>query len=163
MTEQRGMPHSALIEDVVVGQMREDLTRPKWWATMWGRISIAGSVVAIIGVAAAGMIALNQAPVTQQLIVHCFATPTINSGGYDGTAVAISDGGQSVPINDALRVCRDVWASGALAPGKDPLSAEQTTAAVPESFTACVMADGSAAVIPGRIACSELHLHPLEH
>lgn len=161
MTEHRTMPHSAAIEDVIVNAMRADLTRPKWWATMWGRVTIIGSLVGFAGLAIAGVVILDRAPVTQELVVHCFATPAINPDGtYQGTAVAISSGTGSMRIDDAIRVCSDVWASGAMSTDKDPLSATDASAEVPASLTTCVMADGSAAVIPGSVTCSSLKLHP---
>lgn len=161
MTEHRTMPRSAAIEDLVVNAMRTDLTRPKWWATLWGRVTIIGSLIAFAGFAVAGIAIFDRAPVTQDLVVHCFATPAINPDGtYRGTAVAISNGTGSMSIDDAVSVCSDVWASGAMSTDNDPLSPANVTGEVPATFTTCVMSDGTAAVIPGSVTCSRLKLHP---
>ncbi|NII69499.1 hypothetical protein [Microbacterium ulmi] len=157
------MPHSVEIEHAVLSRMRADLTRPRWWHTVWGRVAIVTSVFAVGGLAVAGTIWLSDEPVTQPMVVHCFAQAAIHADGtYEGVAVAMSDGNAAEAIDNAQQTCADVWASGALDPSHDPLATDLPPGVVPDAFTTCVMSDGTAAVIPGRISCLRLKLHPLD-
>ncbi|MFX6201627.1 hypothetical protein ABTF50_19710, partial [Acinetobacter baumannii] len=53
------------------------------------------------------------------------------------------------------------WAAGSLHE-QDPLNPTPAPAEVPDEFTVCVTREGSAAVVPGRIECSVLKLHPYD-
>ncbi|APZ33062.1 hypothetical protein BOH66_01175 [Microbacterium aurum] len=64
-----------------------------------------------------------------------------------------------MPIDDAVETCRQMWASGRFE-SDDPLNPSPTPGAVPEAFTTCVTDDGIAAIVPGRVECSVLKLHP---
>jgi hypothetical protein len=160
MTEQPGMPHHKEVQDLLVEQMRRDLSRPVWWKTMWGRLSIAGSVLVIAGAGVAAVVLLDERQVDDTSIVQCLEGPYRNPDGtLSGAAVSIATPDGVVPIEDAEAVCIQMWESGAFAE-TDPLSATPGPAAAPSEFTTCVTDAGEAAVVPGQIECSTLRLHP---
>ncbi|MFJ2543037.1 hypothetical protein [Microbacterium sp. NPDC087589] len=163
MTEpSEGMPHRSQVQDLLIEQMRRDLSRPVWWKTLWGRLSIAGSVLVIAGAGVAGVVLLEERPVDDTSIVHCLEGPYRNPDGtLSGAAVSIATPDGVVPIEDAEAVCTQMWESGAFEE-TDPLSATPGTAVAPSEFTTCVTDTGEAAVVPGRMECSTLRLHPYE-
>lgn len=163
MTDQHeGMPHRREVQDLLIERMRRDLTRPRWWKTVWGRLSIAGGVLVVAGAGVAGVVLLEQRPVSDTSIVYCLEGPYRNPDGTlsgAGASVATPDG--VVSIKDAEAMCRQMWESGAFAE-TDPLSTTSAPGVAPSEFTTCVTDEGEAAVVPGRIECSVLRLHPFE-
>lgn len=160
--ESDGMPHRAEVQDLLVERMRRDLSRPKWWKTVWGRLAIAGGVLTIAGSGIAAVIILEERPVSETGIVWCLEGPYLNPDGSlsgAGTSVATPDG--VVAIEDAEAMCDVMWESGAMEE-TDPLSATPTPGVAPSEYTTCVTEYGEAAVVPGRIECSVLKLHPYQ-
>ncbi|MFF7291659.1 hypothetical protein ACFY9N_03915 [Microbacterium sp. NPDC008134] len=163
MTEEfGGMPHRKEVQDLLVEQMRRDLSRPVWWKTLWGRLTIAGSVLVVAGAGVAAVVLLDERPVDDTSIVQCLEGPYRNSDGtLSGAAVSIATPDGVVPIEDAEAVCVQMWESGAFTE-TDPLSATPAPAVAPSEFTTCVTDSGEAAVVPGKIECSTLRLHPYQ-
>lgn len=161
MTEQSGgMPHRREVQDLLIAQMRRDLTRPKWWKTIWGRLSIAGGVLVVAGAGVAGVVLLEQRPVSDTSIVYCLEGPWRNSDGtLSGAAASVATPDGVVSIVDAEAMCVQMWESGAFA-DNDQMSATNAPGVAPSEFTTCVTDQGEAAVVPGRIECSTLQLHP---
>lgn len=163
MTERAGgMPHRKEVQDLLVEQMRRDLSRPVWWKTLWGRLTIASTVLVVAGAGVAAVVLLEERPVDDTSIVQCLEGPYRNSDGtLSGAAVSIATPDGVVPIEDAEAVCIQMWESGAFTE-TDPLSATPQPAVAPAEFTTCVTDNGEAAVVPGRIECSTLRLHPYQ-
>ncbi|KQP71393.1 hypothetical protein ASF40_06360 [Microbacterium sp. Leaf288] len=156
------MPHHDAVQDLLIEKMRSDLSRPKWWQTMWGRLSIAGGALLVAGTAVAGVVLLETRPVSETLVVHCLDSPHRGAdGSLPGAAVSIAAPDGVVPIEDAEAVCEQMWLSGSLQE-PDALNPTPTPGDAPEEFTTCVTENGEAAVVPGRIECSVLHLHPYQ-
>lgn len=157
-----GMPHHREVQDLLVEQMRRDLSRPVWWKTLWGRITIASGVLVVAGAGVAAVVLLEQRPVSDTSVVQCLEGPYRNSDGtLSGAAVSIATPDGVVPIEDAEAVCIQMWESGAFAEN-DPLSATPAPAVAPSEFTTCVTDAGEAAVVPGKIECSTLQLYPYQ-
>lgn len=163
MTNQNdGMPHRREVQDLLIEQMRRDLTRPKWWKTLWGRLSIAGGVFVVAGAGVAAVVLLEQQPVSDTSIVYCLEGPYRNSDGtLSGAAASVATPDGVVSIDDAEAMCVQMWESGAFT-DNDPLAATTAPGVAPSEFTMCVTDEGEAAVVPGRIECSTLRLHPFE-
>lgn len=163
MTDQsRGMPHRREVQDLLVEQMRRDLSRPVWWRSLWGRLAIAGGVLVLAGTSVAAVVLLEQRTVSDTSIVYCLEGPYRNNDGtLSGAAASIATPDGVIPIDDAEAVCVQMWQSGAFAE-TDPLSTTPAPGVAPSEFTMCVTEEGEAAVVPGRIECSTLRLHPFE-
>lgn len=159
----RRMPRSEQIEGVLVARMRADLTRPKWWHTLRGRMLFAaGTSVVLLGGAVAAVTLLDSRDVTDTAVVHCLDRDSRNlDGSLPGSAVSLAAPEGVVAIDDAIAACKSLWAAGAFS-GTDPLEPSPTSVDVPEQFTLCVTDAGAAAVVPGRVECSVLKLHPYE-
>lgn len=159
--EPDGMPHRAEVQDLLVEQMRRDLSRPKWWKTIWGRLAIAGGVLTLAGTGIAAVM-LEERPVSEAGLVWCLEGPYRNPDGSlsgAGASVATPDGVLS--IDDAEAMCDLMWESGAMEE-TDPLAATSPPGVAPSEYTTCVTEYGEAAVVPGRIECSVLKLHPYQ-
>lgn len=157
-----GMPHHREVQDLLVEQMRHDLSRPVWWKTLWGRLSIAGGVLVLAGAGVAGVVLLDQKPVSETGVVHCLEGPYRNPDGtLSGAAASVATPDGVLAIEDAEAMCVQMWEAGAFE-GNDPLSATPTPGTAPAEFTTCVTDEGEAAVVPGVIECSVLRLHPYQ-
>ncbi|MGH3688645.1 MAG: hypothetical protein ACRDT7_00685 [Microbacterium sp.] len=157
-----GMPHRAEVQDLLIEQMRRDLSRPKWWKTIWGRIGIAGGAVAVAATGIAAVVLLEERPVNETSIVQCLEGPYRNSDGtLSGAAASVATPDGVVAIEDAEALCTQMWESGAFNED-DPLAATPSPGVAPSEFTVCVTDDGEAAVVPGTIECSVLRLHPYQ-
>lgn len=161
MTGDGRMPNASTIEDLLVEQMRRDLTKPKWWQTIVGRIAISGGVLALGAMTAiAAVVLLDERAVSEATIVHCLDRDSRNlDGTLPGSAVSLATPDGVVPLGDAISACKAMWASGALS-SNDPLEPTPAPGTVPSTFTLCVTDEGAAAVVPGRVECSVLDLHP---
>lgn len=157
------MPHGAEIEDLLVSQMRADLTRLPWYKRWYGRLGLVGAGIVVVGAAGiAGVTLLAPEPVTDSFVVHCLSDAKLGSGDrLSGAAAIVASSDGALPIDDAIAMCEDMWEAGALV-GADPLDPQPTRGAVPHEFTLCVTDEGEAAVVPARIECSVLRLHPYQ-
>lgn len=156
------MPHHREVQDLLIEQMRRDLSRPKWWKTIWGRAAIAGGGLAVAGAGVAAVVLLEEKPVSETSVVHCLEGPYRNSDGtLSGAAASIATPDGVVAITDAEAVCVQMWEGGAFE-DHDPLVATPSPAIAPTEFTMCVTDEGEAAVVPGVIECSVLRLHPFQ-
>lgn len=132
------------------------------------RILLSGVVVAVTVSGAA--IAMQQ-PVTDKSSIDCFARAELRGNQFPGTTVTV--GIPSTPerrdsrimIEDALSVCRDMWAQHTLDADSPNGSAHPSlydrsfSYPVPDPLTVCVLNDGRAAVIPGDTeVCASLGL-----
>lgn len=157
-----GMPHRREVQDLLIEQMRRDLSRPKWWKTVWGRLAIAGGVLTVAGAGVAAVVLLDERPVSETSVVHCLEGPYRNSdGSLSGAAASVATPDGVVAIEDAEALCVEMWEGGAFE-DHDPMSATPIPGIAPTRFTTCVTDDGEAAVVPGVIECSVLRLHPFE-
>ncbi|HEU5224055.1 MAG TPA: hypothetical protein VFU07_10320 [Candidatus Lumbricidophila sp.] len=159
---EREMPHHSAIQELLVEQMRADLLRRAWWQTLPGRIGIVGAALAISGAAVAAVVMRESRPVSDTAVVHCLdVAARAVDGSLPGSAVSIAAPDGVVPIDDAAAVCEQVWRSGS-ANETDPLNPFPTPGIAPEDVTVCVTDTGEAAVVPSRIECSVLQLHPYQ-
>lgn len=163
MSDDEGrIPHAEEIEDLVIARMRSQLTRPRWWRRTPARIAFAGGAVLLAGAGVAAAILLEARSVTETQIVQCLDRASTNADGtLPGTAVSIAAPTGVVPTEDAVAVCRDLWKAGGFN-GNEPLNPSPSPGTVPNDFTTCVTDDGIAAVVPGRIECTDLRLHPYQ-
>lgn len=169
MTSDLGGPEmrperTAAIERMLVENIRnEPRTRAVWGrrrALAWTGIGI-GFIAAAT---TAGALLLGSQEVSDTEIVHCASRAEVTANGeLPGSAATITaDSSRPGRVADALGLCTEMWSSGALEPGFDPLRADNPPGNVPADLTVCVMGDGSAAVVPGRAGvCETLGLAPL--
>ncbi len=159
--EPRGLPNSDFIEDMLVKHARYELSRPKWWQRVWGRVAIAGGALVLVSsTAVAAVVLLDSQPVTDTAVVHCLDRGSRNlDGSLPGAAVSVAAPGGVIPISDAVGVCEQMWAAGSFT-SEDPLNPTPSPGDVPKEFTTCVTNEGTAAIVPGRVECSTLKLHP---
>lgn len=156
------MPHHREVQDLLIEQMRRDLTRPKWWKTVWGRLSIAGAALVLAGTGIAAVVLLDERPVSETSIVHCLEGPYRNPDGtLSGASASVATPDGVIAITDAEALCVQMWEGGAFE-DNDPLSATPTPGIAPSEFTTCVTDEGEAAVVPGTVECSVLRLHPFQ-
>lgn len=135
------------------------------------RILLSGLVAAVAVSGAA--IALQQ-PVTDKSSVACLARAELNGSQFPGTTATLGEGTRvgepstrrnPMPIEDALALCKDLWAQNVLdskSPGgtaHPSLYDRSFSHPVPNPLTVCVLQDGRAAVIPGdQEVCASLGL-----
>lgn len=156
------MPHHREVQDLLVEQMRRDLARPRWWKSIWGRVAISAGVLAVAGAGVAAVVLLDDRPVSEATVVHCLEGPYRNSDGtLSGAAASVATPDGVVAIEDAEALCTQMWEGGAFA-DDDELSATPVPAVAPSEYTMCITEEGEAAVVPGRIECSVLRLHPFQ-
>lgn len=155
-------PHSDEIRQLVLEQIEHDLAHPRrrWWQTLWGRVAIVAGAMLIVSPAVAAVILLQPKPVTDTTIVHClYSDQRAPDGSLPGLSVGIATPTGQLDINDAISTCKEAWASGGMT-STDKLSPTQPPGAVPVSFTECVNDRGEAVIVPARVECSGLKLHP---
>lgn len=135
------------------------------------RILLAGVVVAV---AASGAAVALQMPVTDKSSVACFARAELSGSQFPGTTAVLGEGTRvgeqstqrnPIPIEDALALCRAMWAQHGLDPNSPnglahpSLHDPSSSYPVPNPLTVCVLTDGRAAVIPGdKDVCASLGL-----
>lgn len=156
------MPHHREVQDLLIEQMRRDLSRPKWWKTIWGRVAIAAGILSVAGAGVAAVVLLDERPVSETGVVYCLEGPYRNAdGSLSGAAASIATPDGVVAIEDAEALCTQMWEGGAFV-DNDELSATPSPGTAPSEYTTCVTDEGEAAVVPGTIECSVLRLHPFQ-
>lgn len=127
----------------------------------WG-----GLGVLAIGVAAtAGAVLLQPASVSNSEIVLCMTHAERDAdGGYPGSSATVASPSGAGRVADAVELCSLMWHQGVLDEEFDPTAASNPPGRVPDELQACVMPDGSAAVVPSSNAaiCAALGLAPLD-
>jgi hypothetical protein len=162
---------SAAIEALLVSVAQDGTPENLHFQNTKGkRILLSGIAVALV---ATGGAAVMQLPVTDKSSILCFARAELNGNQFPGTTVSLAEGARPgepapdnpVPVEDALAVCRDVWAQHILDPDAPNGSAHPAlydrsfSYPVPDPLTVCVLDDGRAAVIPGdEKVCGSLGL-----
>ncbi|MFC9559068.1 hypothetical protein [Agromyces sp. NPDC056965] len=124
-----------------------------------------GLGVLALGVAAtAGAVLLQPTAVSNTETVLCMTEAERGAdGGYPGSSATIASPSGAGRVADAVGLCTLMWEQGVLDESFDPTSASNPPGRVPDELQACVMADGSAAVVPSSNAsiCAALGLAPL--
>ena len=160
MTNQDRMPNAAAIEEILVERMRDDLTRPKWWNTLKGRLAIVGASALIVSTGVAGVALVQPKPIDDTTMVQCLERASRNlDGTLSGAYTSVASPKGVLQIEDAVAMCQQMWAAGAFE-SDNPLDPSPTPGTVPDAFTLCVTDENTAAVVPGRIECSALGLSP---
>lgn len=135
------------------------------------RILLAGVAVALV---ASGAAVALQMPVTDKSSVDCFARAELHGDQFPGGTGVLGEGARvgepstqrnPIPIEDALAVCRAMWAQHGLDPNSPngrahpSLHDPSSSYPIPDRLTVCVLNDGRAAVIPGdENVCASLGL-----
>ncbi|MDQ1058476.1 hypothetical protein QFZ23_002377 [Arthrobacter globiformis] len=160
---------SAAIEALLANVAQEGTPENRHFQNTKGkRILISGVAVAL---AATGGAIVMQLPVTDKSSIDCFARAELHGNRFPGTTVTVGIPSTAerrdrrVIIEDALSVCRDMWAQHVLDPNDPDGSAHPSlhdrsfSYPIPDPLTVCVLNDGRAAVIPGdENVCSSLGL-----
>ena len=124
-----------------------------------------GIGVLAIGVAAtAGAVLLQPTAVSDTGVVLCMTqAERAADGGYPGSSATIASPSGDGRVADAVGLCALMWEQGVLDQAFEPTAASNPPGRVPDELQACVMADGSAAVVPSSNAsiCAALGLAPL--
>ncbi|MEF3403254.1 hypothetical protein [Agromyces sp. CCNWLW203] len=124
-----------------------------------------GVGVLAIGVAAtAGAVLLKPTAVSNTEVVLCMTQDERGAdGSYPGSSATIAAPGGAGRVADAVGLCTLMWEQGVFDEAFDPTSASNPPGRVPGELQACVMADGSAAVVPSSNVsiCAALGLAPL--
>ena len=160
---------SAAIEALLANIAQDGTTENRHFQNTKGkRILLSGVAVALV---ATGGAAVMQLPVTDKSSIACFARAELHGNQFPGGTAVL--GVPSTPerpdstvmIEDALALCRDMWAQHVLDPdapngGAHPsLHDPSFSYPIPDQLTVCVLHDGRAAVIPGdEKVCSSLGL-----
>lgn len=148
-----------LVATADAGSAPRTSRRPRIVAAVAGVVILAASGTAV----AYGQ--LSHAPVTDRSSARCYSSAVYVAGDdFPGTTVAAaSQAAGTARVNSAIDACAAVWRAGILRPGRQGVirkpSLNRTTAVypVPHLFS-CVMADGAAAVFPGRRSCAAVGL-----
>jgi len=124
-----------------------------------------GVGVLAIGVAAtAGAVLLQPTTVSNTEMVLCMTEAERSvDGGYPGSSATIASPSGAGRVADAVGLCTLMWEQGVFDEAFDPTAASNPPGRVPDELQACVMPDGSAAVVPSSNAsiCAALGLAPL--
>ncbi|SIN92494.1 hypothetical protein [Agromyces cerinus] len=125
-----------------------------------------GIGVLAIGVAAtAGAVLLQPTEVSNTELVLCMTQDERGAdGGYPGSSATIASPSGAGRVADAVGLCRLMWEQGVFDDTFDPTAASNPPGRVPDELQACVLADGTAAVVPSSNAsiCAALGLAPLD-
>ncbi|MFK4790396.1 hypothetical protein [Microbacterium sp. ZW T5_56] len=122
------------------------------------------SLVAVGGVAIAGLRVLAPAEVVDTSIAMCASEAKRNAdGGFDGGYAVMSGPFNPGVRTDALEVCTLEWEEGTFLPGYDPLSLRPEDPFPVPPLTVCVASDGTAVVVPSDAPeiCTALQLAPV--
>jgi hypothetical protein len=144
--------------------------------TVRRKVAIAGVAVglALTGTAAAATIVhLTSAPVTETDLARCYTVDSLAGGNdFRGSSVtAAGPIGSNAQVTNALSACTLLWQDGLLTPGSANAGANMTPSQrahlnpdhpVP-SLVVCVLPGGVAGVFPGnKETCQTLGLPPAE-
>ncbi len=141
--------------------------------TVRRKVAIAGVAVglALTGTAAAATIVhLTSAPVTETDLARCYAVDSLAEGNdFRGTSVAAAGPiGSHAQVTNALSACTLIWQDGLMAPGAGAKMTPSERAhlnpdhPVPH-LVVCVLPSGVAAVFPGnKETCQTLGLPAAE-
>jgi len=127
-------------------------------------IAASAAVVAAGTSAAAYAYVQHSQPVTNKIEARCYTVASLSAGPESFTTVAEATPAGSLrpgQVGNALSVCAALWRQGILHPGpqgaRGPAAASGASSVPP--LAACVLPDGTAAVIPGtRSICASLDL-----
>lgn len=149
----------ALAEHVASDPVRAHRTRRR-------RVLIGSvlSLVAVGGVAIAGLRVLAPAEVVDTSIAMCASEAKRNAdGGFDGSEVAMSGPFNPGVRSDVLELCMGMWEGGSFEPDFDPLSMPPEDPFPVPPLTVCVAPDGTAVVVPSDAPeiCTALQLAPV--
>ena len=171
-------------EELPVGQIVPPFTTPHALASRSGpRRRTVRRKVAIIGIAvglgltgtaaAATIVHLTSAPVTETDLARCYTVDSLAGGNdFRGSSVtAAGPIGSNAQVTNALSACTLLWQDGLLTPGSANAGANMTPSQrahlnpdhpVP-SLVVCVLPGGVAGVFPGnKETCQTLGLPPAE-
>lgn len=163
---------SKAIEQLLTNVAREGTPENRHFQDTKGkRILLSGVAVAL---AVSGAAAVLQMPVTDKSSIACFARAELSGNQFPGTTAVLGEGTRvgepstqrnPIPIEDALALCRDLWAQHAFDPASPNGMAHPSlydrsfSYPAPNQLTVCVLNDGRAAVIPGdEDVCASLGL-----
>jgi hypothetical protein len=150
---------STAIEQLLTNVAQDGTPENRHFHNTKGKRILLSSVA--VGLAATGAAAVMQLPVTDKSSIECFARAELHGSQYPGTTVTLGIPSTSerpdsrVMIEDALSVCRAIWAQHGIDPDDPDGSAHPSlhdpsfSYPVPDPLTVCVLSDGRAAVIPG--------------
>lgn len=160
---------SQAIEELLSNAARDGTTENRHFQSTKGKRVLFTGLAAAVAISGAA-IAMQQ-PVTDKGSIACFARAELNGNRFPGATVTVGVPSTTerpdsrIMIDDALSVCRDVWAQNQLDPddpdgGAHPsLHDPSFSHPVPPELTVCVLNDGRAAVIPGdENVCASLGL-----
>ena len=168
-------------EELPVGQIVPPFTTPHALASRSGpRRRTVRRKVAIIGIAvglgltgtaaAATIVHLTSAPVTETDLARCYTVDSL-AGGNDFRGVSVAAAGpigSTAQVTNALSACTLIWADGLIAPGAGAKMTPSERAhlnpdhPVP-SLVVCVLPNGVAGVFPGdKKTCQTLGLPAAE-
>jgi len=163
---------SKAIEQLLANVAQDGTPENRHFQNTKGKRILLSGVVAAVAVSGAA-IALQQ-PVTDKSSVACLARAELSGNQFPGTTAVLGEGTRvgepstqrnPVPIEDALALCRDLWAQHALdsdspnGMAHPNLYDRSFSYPVPNPLTVCVLKDGRAAVIPGdEGVCASLGL-----
>jgi hypothetical protein len=165
MTEPEMTPErDAAIRAMLVEHVRTDpaaqAQRRRRRLLGWGGIG----VLAIGAAATAGAVLLKPAEVSTQEMVYCLSAAERNADGtYPGSGATIASSDGQGRVDDAIELCTTMWEHGVFEEGFDPTAATNPPGRVPDELQACVMPDGSAAIVPSpnESVCQAIGLAPL--
>lgn len=163
---------SAAIEALLTNVAQDGTPENRHFQNTKGkRILLSGVAIALV---ATGGAAVMQLPVTDKSSIACFARAELHGNQFPGTTAVLGEGTRvgepstqrnPILIEDALALCRAVWAHHGLDPdspnGRTHPSLHDRTSSfpIPNPLTVCVLSDGRAAVIPGdEKVCASLGL-----
>ncbi len=154
----------AAIRAMLVEHVRADpavrATRRRRRLLGWGGIG----VLALGAAVTAGAVMLQPAEVSTQEIVFCLSAAERNAdGSYPGSGATIASSDGQGRVDDAMELCTMMWEQGVFEVSFDPTAATNPPGRVPEELQACVMPDGSAAIVPSanESVCQAIGLAPL--
>ncbi len=163
---------SKAIEQLLTKVAQDGTPENRHFQNTRGKRVLLSGVVAAVAVSGAA-IALQQ-PVTDKSSIACFARAELSGNQFPGTTAVLGEGTKvgepstqrnPIPIEDALALCRAMWAHHGLDPDSPngmahpSLYNRSSSYPVPDPLTVCVLNDGRAAVIPGdESVCASLGL-----
>jgi len=122
------------------------------------------SLVAVGGVAVAGLRVLAPAELADTSIAMCASEAKRNAdGGFNGGEVAMSGPFNPGVRSDVLELCTRMWEEGTYEPDFDPLSLPPEEPFPVPPLTVCVAPNGTAVVVPSDAPeiCTALQLAPV--